>query len=51
MTCSACGAAFRREDPVTSRLGEVFHRPCVDRWQEDDTVTPLPAELFGFPLR
>ena len=51
MTCSACGAAFRREDLVTSRLGEVFHRPCVDQWQEDDTLSLLPAELFGFPLR
>ncbi len=51
MMCSACGVALRREDVVTSRLGEMFHSRCVDRWQEDDTLTPLPAELFGFLLR
>ena len=51
MTCSACGAALRRDDLVASRLGELFRSQCVDRWQEDDTLTPLSAELFGFLLR
>ncbi len=35
--CPACGQPFRSDDIVTSRLGQILHSRCIERWQRDDT--------------
>jgi len=35
--CPACGQAFRSDDIVTSRLGQILHTGCIERWQRHDT--------------
>lgn len=40
--CPACGKPFRSEDVVTSRLGQILHGRCVERWRNDADGNEAP---------
>ncbi len=43
--CPACGRPFHSEDVVTSRLGQILHSQCIERWQEGAEGNDDPASF------